>query len=95
MTAQHRAEALLAGVGAGARGSWGRYLFPCSPEIFQHFPLLARASWSTVLNTEKNCMSSPLKQNREKNCRENLIFSSLNGNDNINLHFCLEIYESK
>ena len=33
--------------------------------------------------------------NREKNCRENRIFSSLNGNDNINLHFCLETYESK
>ena len=30
------------------------------------------------------------KQNREKNCRENQIFSSLNGNDNINLYFCLE-----
>ena len=34
-------------------------------------------------------------QNREKNCRENRVFSSLNGNDNINLHFCLETYESK
>ena len=43
----------------------------------------------------KDSTSSPLKQNREKNCRENPIFSSLNGNDNINLYFCLETYESK
>ena len=34
-------------------------------------------------------------QNTEKNCRENRVFSSLNGNDNINLHFCLETYELK
>ena len=39
---------------------------------------------------QKNSALLPLKQNSEKNCRENLIFSSLNGNDNINLHFCLE-----
>ena len=26
--------------------------------------------------------------------QRNLIFSSLNGNDYINLHFCLETYES-
>ena len=43
----------------------------------------------------KDSASSHLKQNREKNCRENLIFSSLNENDNTNLHFCLETYESK
>ena len=43
----------------------------------------------------KKSVPSPLKLYREKNCRENLIFSSLNGNDNINLHFCSEIYESK
>ena len=44
---------------------------------------------------QKNSASSPLKQNREKNCRENQIFSSLNGYDNINLHICLEMHESK
>ena len=53
-------------------------------------------SWLNFLADPKqtNSASSPLKQNSEKNCRENLIFSSLNGNDN-NLHFCLETYESK
>ena len=43
---------------------------------------------------QKNSTSSPLKQNRRKNA-EKIRFSSLNGNDNINLHFCLETYESK
>ena len=44
---------------------------------------------------QNNSASSSLKQSREKNCRENQIFSSLHGNDNIYLHFCLETYESK
>ena len=39
---------------------------------------------------QKNSASSPLKQNREKNCEENRIFSSFNGNDNIYSYFCLE-----
>ena len=41
-----------------------------------------------------NFLADP-KQNGEKSCRENWIFSSLNGNDSINLHFCLETHESK
>ena len=43
---------------------------------------------------QKNSASLPLKQSREKNCK-NRIFSSLNSNDNNNLHFCLKTYKSK
>ena len=43
----------------------------------------------------KDSASLPLKQNREKHCRENLTFSYLNRNDNINSLFYLETYESK
>ena len=29
-------------VGGGGGGGGGRVLFPCSPEIFQHFPLFPK-----------------------------------------------------
>ena len=43
---------------------------------------------------ELRIIASQAKQG-EKLQRKSDVFSSLNGNDNINLHFCLETYESK
>ena len=70
-----------------------KYPFNRWPDVYTlHNLRLYILPYMRVLCSRCSYFTSPLKQNREKNCKENLILLSLNGNDNINLHFCFGTY---